>query len=175
MDKQAEIAIFGFVLMLSIFLAGQTYYSNQIIALDNQRGQEKNEAHVENNIVQENGCEKDSECKNKNEINNQITNLNQKSIGPSHLEPVPSASQTCLTDNLSKGELKDFIVQFDTDAETEIATLDQLDKFINENQNSQKLDLDLIHAAEASITSIKYEEIIFCFQDAGIDVDFPVW
>lgn len=100
--------------------------------------------------------------------------MNQKSIVPSYLEPVAEASQTCLTDNLSKGELEDFIVQFDMDAEPEIATLDQLDNYINENQNNQKLDLDLIHAAEASITSVKYE-MIFCLQEAGIDVDFTVW
>lgn len=58
-----KFSVFGILFMSSILL-GSGIYSSQVFA--------QNIAIVDADVDQKNKCKKDSECKNKNEINNSI-------------------------------------------------------------------------------------------------------
>lgn len=161
----------SFVFTLFLILIG-----NSIYASNQGFGEQENEANVKTDIqIQENECNKDTQCKHEQETNNSINvvTINKQTKKSTQL----LTCQECFNSILSKEQINTFLYAFGKATEEgPFISINQVSNFIHAFQGHQLLNEDLTEALITNLNTGKisedqFQKIITCLQEAGLDVE----
>lgn len=160
---------FGFTLLL-ILIGNSIYASNQTF------GEQENEANVKTDIqVQENECNKDTQCKHEQETNNSINVVTMNKQTKKFIQLL--TCQECFNSILSTEQINTFLDAFGwATEEGSFTSINQVSNFMHAFQGHQILNEDLKDALITNLNTEKiskdqFQKLIMCLQEAGLDVE----